>query len=98
MSKLFHRLSTRILLEVLLAAAISAGIYAAANTAQVAFFQYYTMQPEVFQRLSDQHFADLQDFAAKNHIVSTDGKPFTQWNDKYHYVSLMVIRRNEALC
>lgn len=98
MSKLFHRLSTRILLEVLLAAAISAGIYAAANTAQVAFFQYYTMQPEVFQRLSDQHFADLQDFAAENHIVSTDGKPFTQWNDKYHYVSLMVIRRNEALC
>ena len=98
MSKLFHRLSTRILLEVLLAAAISAGIYAAANTALVAFFQYYTMQPEVFQRLSDQHFADLQDFAAENHIISTDGKPFTQWNDKYHYVSLMVIRQNEALC
>ena len=98
MNKLFHRLSTRILLGILLAAAISAVVYTAANGALKAFFQYYAMQPEVFQRLSDEHFADLQDFATENHIVSTDGKPFTQWNDKYHYVSLMVIRQNEGLC
>ena len=98
MNKLFHRLSTCILLGILLAAAISAVVYTAANGALKAFFQYYAMQPEVFQRLSDEHFADLQDFATENHIVSTDGKPFTQWNDKYHYVSLMVIRQNEGLC
>ena len=98
MNKLFHRLSTRILLGILLAAAISAVVYTAANGALKAFFQYYAMQPEVFQRLSAEHFADLQDFATENHIVSTDGKPFTQWNDKYHYVSLMVIRQNEGLC
>lgn len=98
MNKLFHRLSTRILLGILLAAAISAVVYTAANGALKAFFQYYAMQLEVFQRLSDEHFADLQDFATENHIVSTDGKPFTQWNDKYHYVSLMVIRQNEGLC
>jgi len=52
----------------------------------------------VFRRLSDRHFQDLQRFADENHLVSTDGKPFTQWNDRYHYVSLMVIRQNEALC
>ena len=74
MNKLFHRLSTCILLGILLAAAISAVVYTAANGALKAFFQYYAMQPEVFQRLSDEHFADLQDFATENHIVSTDGQ------------------------
>ena len=48
MNKLFHRLSTRILLGILLAAAISAVVYTAANGALKAFFQYYAMQPEVF--------------------------------------------------
>ena len=47
MSKLFHRLSTRILLEVLLAAAISAVVYTAANGALKAFFQYYAIQPDL---------------------------------------------------
>ena len=70
MNKLFHRLSTRILLGILLAAAISAVVYTAANGALKAFFQYYAMQPEVFQRLSDEHFADLQDFATENRFRS----------------------------
>lgn len=98
MSNLFHKLTARILLEVLLAAVIGIGVYAAANATLTAYFQHHTMQPEVFRRLSDEHFADLQEFATENHIVSTDGKSFTQWNDKYYYVSLMVIRQNEALC
>ena len=98
MTKLFHRLSTRIVLEILLAVAVSAAIYAGANAALTRFFQQYATEPAVFRRLSDRHFQDLQRFAQENHLVSTDGKPFTQWNDRYHYVSLMVIRQNEALC
>ena len=98
MTKLFHRLSTRIVLEILLAVAVSAAIYAGANAALTRFFQQYATEPAVFRRLSDRHFQDLQRFADENHLVSTDGKPFTQWNDRYHYVSLMVIRQNEALC
>lgn len=98
MTKLFHRLSTRIVLEILLAVAVSAAIYAGANAALTHFFQRYATEPAVFRRLSDRHFQDLQRFADENHLVSTDGKPFTQWNDRYHYVSLMVIRQNEALC
>ena len=97
MTKLFHRLSTRIVLEILLAVAVSAAIYAGANAALTRFFQQYATEPAVFRRLSDRHFQDLQRFADENHLVSTDGKPFTQWNDRYHYVSLMVIRQNEAL-
>ena len=98
MTKLFHRLSTRIVLEILLAVAVSAAIYAGANAALTRFFQQYATEPAVFRRLSDRHFQDLQRFADENHLVSTDGKPFTQWNDRYHYVSLMIIRQNEALC
>ena len=98
MTKLFHRLSTRIVLEILLAVAFSAAIYAGANAALTRFFQQYATEPAVFRRLSDRHFQDLQRFADENHLVSTDGKPFTQWNDRYHYVSLMIIRQNEALC
>ena len=94
MTKLFHRLSTRIVLEILLAVAVSAAIYAGANAALTRFFQQYATEPAVFRRLSDRHFQDLQRFADENHLVSTDGKPFTQWNDRYHYVSLMVIRQN----
>ena len=98
MTKLFHRLSTRIVLEILLAVAVSAAIYAGANAALTRFFQQYATEPAVFRRLSDRHFQDLQRFAQENHLVSTDGKPFTQWNARYHYVSLMVIRQNEDLC
>lgn len=98
MTKLFHRLSTRIVLEILLAVAVSAAIYAGVNAALTRFFQQYATEPAVFRRLSDRHFQDLQRFADENHLVSTDGKPFTQWNDRYHYVSLMIIRQNEALC
>ena len=39
MTKLFHRLSTRIVLEILLAVAVSAAIYAGANAALTRFFQ-----------------------------------------------------------
>ena len=99
MNKLFHRLSTRILLgDPAGRRHQRRGVHRRQRGPSRLFFQYYAMQPEVFQRLSDEHFADLQDFATENHIVSTDGKPFTQWNDKYHYVSLMVIRQNEGLC
>ena len=72
MTKLFHRLSTRIVLEILLAVAVSAAIYAGANAALTRFFQQYATEPAVFRRLSDRHFQDLQRFAQENHLVSTD--------------------------
>lgn len=70
MTKLFHRLSTRIVLEILLAVAVSAAIYAGANAALTRFFQQYATEPAVFRRLSDRHFQDLQRFAEENHLVS----------------------------
>ena len=56
MTKLFHRLSTRIVLEILLAVTVSAAIYAGANAALTRFFQQYATEPAVFRRLSDRHF------------------------------------------
>ena len=53
MTKLFHRLSTRIVLEILLAVAVSAAIYAGANAALTRFFQQYATEPAVFRRLSE---------------------------------------------
>lgn len=97
-NKFFHRLSTRIFLEILLSAAVGAVVFFAVNTALIHFFQYYAGQPEVFRELSDRHFEELQDYARENHLVSTDGKPFTAWNDQHSYVSLMIIRQNEAMC
>lgn len=97
-NKLFHKLSTHIFLEILISAAVGAVVFFAVNTALIRFFQYYAGQPEVFRQLADRHFEELQDFARENHLVSTDGKPFTTWNDQHGYVSLMIIRQNEALC
>lgn len=58
MTKLFHRLSTRIVLEILLAVTVSAAIFAGANAALTRFFQQYATEPAVFRRLSDRHFQD----------------------------------------
>lgn len=93
MTKLFHRLSTRIVLEILLAVAVSAAIYAGANAALTRFFQQYATEPAVFRRLSDRHFQDPQRFAQENHLVSTDGKPYLSVEvPDSHYVQHAMLR------
>ena len=68
MNKLFHRLSTCILLGILLAAAISAVVYTAANGALKAFFQYYAMQyfASELRRVADNQSAS--EFAVVSYV------------------------------
>ncbi len=99
MNKLFHRLSTRILLgDPAGRRHQRRGVHRRQRGPQGFFSNTTPCSRRCSSACPTSILQTSRIFATENHIVSTDGKPFTQWNDKYHYVSLMVIRQNEGLC
>lgn len=98
MNKHFRSLTSRILLDFAIAALISSLIYMVVSEILIDVFAQYAESPKVFKRISDEQFEDLQRFADENEIVSTNGKAFTEWNDEHFYVSLLIVRQNEAMC
>lgn len=98
MSRHFRNLSLKILIYFIVAATIGFLVFMPAEEIMKDVFEKHIEKPEVFCKISQHEFDDLQQFARENKIVSTDGKAFTEWNDEHHYVSMLIVRQNDAMC
>lgn len=97
MSRKFNSLNFRALLYVFMAMLIAVAFFFCSYNLTKGIFERYSMREDVFRENADRHARSLQDYITANHITSMDGKKITAWNDKYYYVS-MIIMDDDKMC
>lgn len=98
MNKIFQKLNVRILIDIAISVLISGLLYVLLSQLLIESFASYAEQPAVFKRLADKEFQSLQSYTKANNISASKGEDFTEWNDEHHYVSILIVRENEAMC
>lgn len=90
-------LRTRLLLDVVIAVVICVIVSASLLAVLTKAMTEYGSRTENHAALAQKHIRLLQAYITKNQVESTNAKAFSDWNDQYRYVSIL-IRDEEKMC